>query len=265
MTGMPENILSVLTEENKIREKSITEVENSTELQEHVQVIDCAINILGGFSIEWNNHNDDEKILVNRSLRLMKDFTAAVNLLLAGYYHVVSMLIRSIEESNYLLCFFHEDRPRIQQWQEASLEELRSMSFRGSVKRLYDNEVERNAIDVYNQFLCEFGTHPSPKDYRLFVKDGKKQMELFFHLELLEAYLATLAQYAIIAVLEFTSVFGADTPKGYPTSIFEDFSDRTNEWLNKYGSRVEQEDLDDIKRILRRTRRGRPSGRPEQR
>jgi len=249
---MPENILSDLTEENKIREKSITEVQNNAELQEHVLIIDCAIDILGGFSVEWNNHNDDEKNLINRSLRLMKEFTAAINLLLAGYYHVVSMLIRSIEESNHLLSFFHEDRSRIQQWQEASLEELRSMNYRESVKRKYDNELERNAINVYYQFFCEFGTHPSPEDWRLFVKDDKKQMELFFHSELLAAYLIILAQYAISAVLGFTLVFGEDTPKGYPQSTYEDFQSKANEWLDKYGKEIEQQDLDNIRNMLRR-------------
>ncbi len=259
MSQVPKNILSVLEAENKWKEESLKTIENNPELQDHIRIIDSGINVIGLICLNRKCQDDDEELRA-RGVRLGNDLTAACNLAFAGYYHVVSMLIRSIEESSYLLFYFEEDRARIQEWRKASLQELRDgysqkklrKSFKKRMGKYETDEAQRNSVDVSYQFYCELGTHPSPEDWRLFRKDDTVLLGPFFDPQRLDAYLNELAGKAIIAISALVLAFGKDILKGSILSTDKDFLDRANKWLSKYGNKVQRDDLDSIKKLLRK-------------
>lgn len=260
MLEIPENILSVLGEENRIREKSLKEVQNNIELQDHVKIIDSGINLIMWISTERKHQNEEEEVLRQRGMRLGNDFTADVNLIFAGYYHVASMLIRSIEESSYLLFYFEEDRVRILEWRDASLQEsLRKYpprilreSFKKRMEEHGSDQAQQDSLDVSYQFYCELGTHPSPEDWRLFRMNDTILLGPFFDPQRLDAYLHELAGKAIIAVSALVLAFGSVILVEPFLSTYKDYQRKTDEWLKKYGDKVNPDDLENIRKILRK-------------
>ncbi len=216
MSYTPELVLMALDSENQNRNKTLIAIGESSELQNCIQLIEKAVELL--VKIFYRDHQSkDEETLKIVGFRLSNSLTASINLILTGWWYVSVMLFRDILETIFLLYYFEEDRARIDEWRNASRKErldkfgppVLRKSLNDRIRQSTGENEHLKGIDKRYQFYCELGVHPTCKGiYSTSNNEGTLTGWCFFNEDYLPKYLMELVNLSGFALDSFVQACG---------------------------------------------------------
>ena len=110
---LPEQFESLNKEEDRIRTRSILQINSEPDLKAHLEIIQASLNILFHLSIDYKNQTDDEQTIQFLGIRLFNTIIISLKLLLTGYYQGSAFIQRDILETGFLLDYFTIDPSKI--------------------------------------------------------------------------------------------------------------------------------------------------------
>lgn len=233
-------------QEQEMRDKSVFEINKSTELSDHLELIRESLGIIYFLSRNYRHQTDDELTIQCLGTRIFNSIASSLKMLLSGYYQGSLMFQRDILETSFLLDFFTIERPdgqsEISAWKVC---EKRHIEYAPVKIRIAlderDDLTEQKRRERYVE-LCEYGTHPSYAGFIMLAPDELVKIGPFFNLDFLVRVLYALAVYALTAMLTYQSYFPInklstgvvkDTLKQFLKGYLGSW-DRLTSWSKKY-------------------------------
>ena len=143
--------------EEKLREESIALIRADLELSTRLAVIQKAMALIFGYTVDHTSRSDDEAAMQMLGIRLFNAAASGVKLALSGYYQTAFHQARDIMETGFLLDYFRTSPDKIPVWKGADRAARRKLFEPVQIRKALD---ERDG-DTEMRRAAEYGSFPS--------------------------------------------------------------------------------------------------------
>jgi len=178
-------------QEEKFWAESLALIEADQEMVKRLQIIERALALIFGYTIEYTSKTIDENTVQMLGVRLFNAGAAGLKLALSGYYQIAFHQARDIMETGYLIDYLRTSPGQISVWKTAD---------RGTRRKLFDPVKIRIALDERDgdkqmrraaeyAKLSELASHASYHGFRLTARQGFGELGPFVEIVNLKAWL----------------------------------------------------------------------------
>jgi hypothetical protein len=240
--AIPENILSIHSHEESIRESTIEAIEKEWYLLLDLSLIEKSMNLITHFILQHENDEDGEKdiLTIQRlGIRIFNGSASALKLLLSGYYQTSALQQRDILETIFLIDYLKTDKSQISKWSESDEKARRKNYGPGKIRDALDardGHTDKKRNNAY-KLLCNLAGHPTNDGFRMLTPEqgGDSHCGPYFGFNNMRATLEELAKEMIQAGSIFTLFFQVKTELDLATC--KDFLNTGEEWREKLKKR----------------------------
>ena len=233
--SLPPRLTQLHVGEESLREKATALLAEQPALCAHLQVIECAMDLLDVLR-RLGSEDEDEKVIQFLGMRIFNDLASSVKLALSGYNQSAAMILRDVLETVFLIDRFQSDWPAVREWRAAN-SKTRWEGFRPKKVRAFldkrDGFAGKKRDAAYN-LLSTLAGHPSMEGVAMLRPAGADaHMGPFVELPTLEAVLAETAKLAVQAgelIAEFLPTEHVEANRSR-----RDFSVSKGRWFDEIG------------------------------
>jgi len=124
--------------EEKLRTQSIALIHADAELSRRLAVIEKAMTVIFGYTIDHTSRSENETTVQLLGIRLFNAAASGLKLALSGYYQTAFQQARDIMETGFLLDYFLSSPESIPVWKTAD---------RATRRKLFEPVKIREALD----------------------------------------------------------------------------------------------------------------------
>lgn len=231
---LPENLVSLHKEEERIRIDSFGLIEKNPSLREHRSMFHGAMAIIFALANDHINANDDELTVQYLGLRLFNSAASSLKLGLSGYYQTAFALVRDIFETVALLDYLSSNPNEIAIW-KVSNKSQRISQFGPAAIRKALNERDQypgnKRKEMYDR-LSEYASHATAPGFQLLAPEGLGKIGPF----LSEKYLKSWIEEAVKFLVHGGIIFMGHFARVGPTLLLEkdSFLKQAAQWHERY-------------------------------
>ena len=228
---LPENLMALHSEEERIRSLSVIQIESDPALQFQIEAIETSMTVLIHFSSCQPSTDRDLLTIQELGCRLSTSLPSGLKLVLSGYYLPAAAQARELMETGQLLDHLGMDRKLIAKWRAAEGWEERKPFEPKEVRKVLDKRdgnKERKRAAHYH-VLSTYATHPHPEATLLLRRAGGAltQGGPFHDDKLLFHVLHEIGNGALLAAEAYLRHFNMLTPEDVATrTLFREVVDR---------------------------------------
>lgn len=168
------NLTVTHAKEEEVRAESMKLIREDEELARRLRIIEKAISLVFGYTIDYTAQSADERTIQMLGVRLFNASVAGVKLALSGYYQIAFQQARDILETGFLLDHFRTSPSDITVWR---------VSDRAQRRKHFDPVKIRTALDERNRdtsksrereykTLSEMASHATVRGFALTSRDN---------------------------------------------------------------------------------------------
>jgi hypothetical protein len=201
--------------EEELRRESMALIEADPELFRRLQMVQKAMTVIFGYTIEYTSRSEDETTMQLLGVRLFNAAASGIKLALSGYYQTAFQQSRDIMETGYLLDYFRTSPQQRAVWKQSD---------RKTRRQLFDPVKIRIALDTrdgdttkkreaeYNK-LSELASHATFRGFRLTTRGGFGELGPFVEKINLMAWLQEMVLRLGAAAVMYATQFPDADPK----------------------------------------------------
>jgi|SRR6516162_654253 hypothetical protein len=167
--------------EENLRTESMQLARNDKEIERRLLVVEKAMALIFGFTVDHNAVNDDERTMQMLGVRLFNAAASAIKLGLSGYYQTALQQARDILELGFLLDYFRTSPEEIAIWRTWD-RKTRRLRFDPVKIRIAlderDGTTDRGREREYNK-LSELASHATYRGFALTTREGRGELGPF--------------------------------------------------------------------------------------
>lgn len=200
MNIIPQNLASLHSAEEQLREKAHGIIAADPRLQLHLAVTEAAME-LADMLRQFDTSDEDLKVAEMLGMRTFNAFAASIKLALSGYHQNSALILRDAMETVFLLDLFAGDQSLIERWRFAD-KKARTKDFSPVKVRealdARDGATSKKRFEMYELF-SELAGHPNMKSSRMMrpQKDGDAVIGPFMEATALEAVISEVGRLAV--------------------------------------------------------------------
>jgi hypothetical protein len=203
---IPPNLVSLHSEEERIRELSLAAMSAKSERADHLDLIHEAMQLVHAFVHDLPHGTEDELTIQLLGIRVFNTSAGALKLGLSGYYQLAFQVARDLLETTNLLDLLKDHPEKIAHWKTCTPKER---------KRHYEPRAVREALkkrdgldrDSIYRVFSHFATHASYQGFRLVAPSGRGKIGPFYDEKLLDTFLGELVKRMSFCALVYSSHF----------------------------------------------------------
>jgi hypothetical protein len=234
---MPQNLIALHFEEEKLRKKTIDLLNNNKALQMHLSMIETSMDVTDIFR-QYETDDEDLKVIQFLGMRVFNAFSASIKLCFSGYYQTSLLILRDVLETVFLIDLFRGDRKLIETWRNADktvrLKKFSPVKVRESLdKRDRCSDMKRK--QKYDLF-SELAAHPTMQSVQTMRpnENGDAVSGPFLEKRMVEAVVSEMGKLAAqIGVLFFAFIPNNFYQKA-PTMLH--FDKIIKSWMAEFSS-----------------------------
>jgi hypothetical protein len=177
--------------EEKLRAESMALIEADPELSKRLAVIEKAMNLIFGYTLDHTSRSDAEATMQMLGIRLFNAAASGVKLALSGYYQTAFQQARDIMETGFLLDYFRTSPEKIAVWKSADRAARRKLFDPVQIRKALDerdSDTEMRRATEYSE-LSELASHATWRGFRLTTRQGFGELGPFVEVINLKAWL----------------------------------------------------------------------------
>ncbi|MCV0371843.1 hypothetical protein [Filomicrobium sp.] len=235
---IPESLVSLHRGEEFLRRKSIEAIQANTKLLLHIEIVECAMDVLDALRT-YPTDDEDLKVIQVLGMRQFNALASATKLMLSGYNQTSALILRDVMETVFLLDYFRTERSAIAKWRIADkatrLRDFKPVKIREALDKR-DGFTSKKRAEFYELF-SELAGHASMKGIGMLKPHGMDaQIGPFFDVTALAATVGEMGRLAV-QVGENTGAFlPLDWPEGQP--FFQAFTQTKLRWYAEFYPRI---------------------------
>src|SRR5712671_4387639 len=105
--------------EEEVRRESMALIEVDPELFRRVEMVQKAMTVIFGYTIEYTSRSEDETTMQLLGVRLFNAAASGIKLALSGYYQTAFHQARDIMETGFLLDYFRTSPEQRAVWKRS--------------------------------------------------------------------------------------------------------------------------------------------------
>lgn len=235
MNIIPENLKSLHSSEEQLRDKALGIINGSQALQLHLSITEAAMDLADIFR-QFDTTDEDLKVLQILGMRTFNAFGASLKLALAGYHQNSALVLRDVLETVFLLDLFIRDRPLIERWRFADKKERMKQFSPVKVREALDARdgfVSKRRFERYELF-SELAGHPNMKSDWMMrpQKDGDAIIGPFMEATLLEAVVSEMGRLAVQVGEQISAAISPDWPPALASRFA--FAQLKRDWISTF-------------------------------
>ena len=164
MTVLPDNLDSLHSQEEQLRDKALARVGVDRRLRLHLAVTEQAMNLC---NVLRQYHTDDEdlKVIQVLGMRMFNAFGAGIKLALSGYIQNSALILRDVMETVFLVDLFRGEPALIAKWRFADPQRVKSDFSPAAVRKALDKRYGHTTGKREEQYklFSELAGHPTMK------------------------------------------------------------------------------------------------------
>lgn len=250
---LPDNLTSLYTYQSEIQTKSLLHLNGEERYKGSLIFLEKVLNAIFEITKTYKNKDENELTIQYIGIRLFNDITAALKLLLSGYYQIAFSVQRDIIEVCFLLDYFHSNRTEIAVWRNADEHLLKTKFKAVAIREALDERdglKEKKRYKIYQMF-CNYATHISYKGNKIVCPRGLGEIGSFFDEKYMEACYNELLKWSVLGSFYYYQMF--ELPQNF-IKLKADYIISVQEWWSKtYGSALmgtEIQNIEEIKFLL---------------
>jgi len=234
----PDNLQSLYTAEEQLRNAALSLVTEDKNLQLHFATIESAMNMIDCIR-QYESLDEDFRTIQMLGIRIFNALGASLKLALSGYSQNCALIQRDILETVFLLDLFRRERHLIAQWRSSSKAD-RLKNFKPVKVRLRLDELDcftlKNREALYNAF-SELAGHPNVNSVLLLrpTRDGNALIGPFIAKETFNAIITEMGKLSLQAGEHISAFFPPGWPLGELASAH--FNEVKAKWLSTFFGR----------------------------
>ena len=204
-----DNLRTLHEHEEKLRAESIAIVNVDPNLVETLMIVANGMNLVFGFTHDYEHQTDDELTLQYLGLRLFNLAGSSIKLALSGYAQQAFSMTREILELSFLLDHFRTAPKKISAWKKASNKELRQQFSPFEVRKYInkrDGLKQDRRGEVY-ALLSQYASHPTYAGFALTMREGMGELGPFVQEKQLRAWLQEMGLRFVPGAAIFGEMF----------------------------------------------------------
>jgi len=177
--------------EEKLRAESMALIQADPALSKRLAVIEKAMTLIFGYTLEHTSRSDDEATMQMLGIRLFNAAASGVKLALSGYYQTAFQQARDIMETGFLLDYFRTSPEKIAVWKAADRATRRKLFDPVQIRKALDErdgDTEMRRAAEYSK-LSELASHATWRGLRLTTRQGFGELGPFVEVINLKAWL----------------------------------------------------------------------------
>jgi hypothetical protein len=220
--------------EEKLYEESMALIHVEPELSRRLVVIQKAMAVVFGYTIEHTSRSEDETTVQLLGVRLFNAAAGGMRLALSGYYQTAFQQARDIMETGFLLDYFRTSPGQISVWKTAD---------RSTRRKFFDPVKIREALDrrdcdtrmgrarEYGK-LSELASHATWRGFAMTTRQGIGELGPFIEPLNLKAWLHEMVLRLGPSAVMYANLFPNADPKlerffqEFGTELVQNFSEQ---------------------------------------
>ena len=235
MSFIPNNLLSLHTQEEVLREKALITLNQSKNCHLHLTVIEAAMDLADVYR-QFESECEDVRIVQVLGIRTFNAFGASLKLSFSGYQQNAALVMRDVLETIFLLSYFSTNKHDIALWRNADKKTRLGKFGPAKIRKALDKRdgfTSGKRDEAYDLF-CELAGHPNVRmaDMLRPTPDSKIALGPFLEPSSLEAVLAEMGKLAV-QVGENLSIFISDVCSSPHKSQIH-FNSLKTDWIKHF-------------------------------
>jgi hypothetical protein len=160
--------------EEKLRQESMTLIAADPELSRRLQMIQKAMALILGYTIEHTSRSADESTMQLLGIRLFNAAASGLKLALSGYYQTAFHQARDIMETGYLLDYFRTAPEQRVVWKRADRKTRKTLFAPVKIRTALDErdgDTTKRRQAEYDK-LSELASHATFRGFQLTTREG---------------------------------------------------------------------------------------------
>lgn len=233
MDIIPQNLASLHSAEEQLRQDARSTIAADPRLQLHLAVTEAAMDLADTLR-QFISSDEDLKVAVVLGMRTFNAFAASIKLTLSGYHQNGALILRDVMETVFLLDLFAGDRSLIERWRFADKKVQRNEFSPVKVRMALDARdgfTSKKRAEIYEQF-SELAGHPNMKSSWMMrpQKDGDAVIGPFMEATSLEAVISEMGRLAVQVGEQLDRFFPTDWD--IPSRVA--FTKLKQNWINSF-------------------------------
>lgn len=206
----------------------------SPEMQDHVSLINAALDLISSIPNRIEHTSDDELVVQRLIVRCFNAGASSLRLARCGYYQPAFGLVRDVIETTFLLDLFNRVPKEIKQWRTLPAKE-REKRFAPFVVRKklddFDPGMKSLRTEIYKRFST-YASHPTPEGAAIISPDWMTKVGPFPDETRMMSVLQELARH-----LSYTAIVSGSHTRDDDIIAIElrtTYLGPLNAWLRKY-------------------------------
>jgi hypothetical protein len=194
--GERDNLASLHSHEEVLRAQSLTLVEQRSDLKDHLDLVQDAMNVIWAFTQEHAHNSDDELTMQFFGIRLFNAAAVSIKLALSGYYQKAFVHVRDILETYFLVDYLRANPEKVAVWKSSTKKQrLTDFSPRKIREELDKRDgFKENARKFAYDLISENASHATYRGFHLTTQGGLGQIGPFVDELKLQAWLEEMAK-----------------------------------------------------------------------
>lgn len=232
---MPDNLVSLHSQEEKLRKQALALIANDRNLGVHVAMTEQVMNISDVLR-QFDTDDEDTKVIQILGMRIFNAFGASLKLALSGYIQNSTMILRDVLETVFLIDLLDGDRSLIVKWRLADAKIRRQEFSPAAVRKALDHRyghTTRKREELYKLY-SELAAHPTMKSAWMMrpQRNGDAVIGPFIEKASLGALLSEMGRLAVQAGQCLSAFLPENWQPGLETR--RSFADVERAWLSTF-------------------------------
>lgn len=235
MTVLPDNLDSLHSQEEQLRDKALALVGVDRRLGLHLAVTEQAMNLCDVLR-QYPTDDEDLKVIQVLGMRMFNAFGAAIKLALSGYIQNSALILHNVMETVFLVDLFRGEPARIAKWRFADTKRVKRDFSPVAVRKALDDRyghTTRKREEQYKLF-SELAGHPTMKSSWMMrpQKDGDAVIGPFIEKTSLEAVVSETGRLAVQAGQDISAFIPRDWEPGIEPRM--SFAKAAQDWIDTF-------------------------------
>lgn len=208
-----ENLDKLHEHEEQLRAESLVLIAKRTDLTDHWNLVQEAMNVIYAFTNDHVHGSDDELTLQMFGIRLFNVAAVSIKLAVSGYYQKAFVHVRDILETYYLVDYLRSNPGQISVWKNADKKQLKREFSPWRIREELDKRDGytggmRKAI---YDLISEHASHATYRGFHLTTQGGLGRIGPFIDEAKLQAWLEEMAKrFGHAAIVLLSDFEGTD-------------------------------------------------------
>lgn len=235
--SIPQNLIALHSEEERIRKKTIDLLNNSKSLQMHLYMIEASTNVTDILR-QYETDDEDLKVIQFLGMRIFNAFSSSIKLCFSGYYQTSLLILRDVLETVFLINLFRGDRKLIETWRNAEktvrLKQFSPVKVREALDKR-DGFSGMKRKQKYELF-SEVAAHPSMQSVQMMPQDDNGDVVIgpFFDEKMLVGVFSEMGKLAVQISIFLFAFMPNDSPE--KASEMQIFDKIRKSWIAEFSS-----------------------------